>query len=67
MSRRPHVPLLLLLLALAVPAHAYVDPGTGSFVLQIIIGSVASAYVAVKMFWGRIRGRSKKQPAPPRE
>jgi hypothetical protein len=46
---------------------AYIDPGTGSFVLQIIIGSVASAYVAVKLFWGRIRGRSKKQAVPPHE
>ena len=45
----------------------YVDPGTGSFILQIIIGSVASAYVAVKLFWERLRGRSKKQPAPPQE
>jgi hypothetical protein len=45
----------------------YVDPGTGSFILQIIIGGVASAYVAVKLFWGRLRGRSKKQAAPPQE
>lgn len=65
MSR--YAELLLLLFALALHAHAYVDPATGNFLLQIIIGGVASAYVAVKMFWGRFRGRSKKEPVPPQE
>ncbi|HPF69645.1 MAG TPA: hypothetical protein PLQ13_03150 [Candidatus Krumholzibacteria bacterium] len=38
------------------PAHAYIDPGTGSFVIQGIIAAVVGAGVALKMFWGRITG-----------
>ena len=40
---------------------AYIDPGTGSFVLQMIIGGVAGAFVTVKLFWGRIRARFRKR------
>ena len=41
-------------LLVAAPAHAYVDPGTGSYVFQLIIGAVLGAGVAIKMFWRRI-------------
>ncbi len=36
------------------PAHAYIDPGTGSFVIQGIIAAVVGAGFAVKVFWHRI-------------
>ena len=35
-------------------ANAYVDPGTGSFVFQAIVGGLLAAALAVKMFWRRI-------------
>ena len=33
---------------------AYLDPGTGSIVLQIIAGGLAAAAVTAKLFWQRI-------------
>ncbi len=50
---------LLALVALAValwPANAwaYIDPGTGSFVIQGIIAAVVGAGFALKVFWKRI-------------
>lgn len=33
---------LIILTALAVPSYAYIDPGTGSYMVQVIIASVAS-------------------------
>jgi hypothetical protein len=33
---------------------AYLDAGTGSMIVQIIVGGVAAAAVAVKMFWYKI-------------
>ncbi|MFO7610661.1 MAG: hypothetical protein R6X35_15995 [Candidatus Krumholzibacteriia bacterium] len=53
-----------LLLAPAA-AHAYIDPGTGSFVIQGVIAAVVGAGVALKMFWGRITGAlgGKRRPA----
>ena len=32
----------------------YIDPGTGSIILQAIIGAVVGAAIAVKLFWHRI-------------
>lgn len=44
-----------LLLALGVvPAHAYVDPGTGSLIAQMLFGGLAGLVVVVKLFWRRI-------------
>ena len=35
-------------------ANAYVDPGTGSFVFQAIVGGILAVGLAVKVFWRRI-------------
>ena len=35
-------------------ANAYVDPGTGSFVFQAIVGGILAVGLAIKMFWRRI-------------
>ena len=35
-------------------ASAYIDPGTGSFVVQGIIAAVVGAGFAIKVFWHRI-------------
>jgi drug/metabolite transporter (DMT)-like permease len=37
------------------PAYAYIDPGTGSYLLQFAIGALFALLFAVKAFWGRIR------------
>ncbi len=37
-------------------AFAYLDPGTGSILLQAILAGVAGAGVVFKLFWGRIMG-----------
>jgi len=53
----------VLLVFLAEPAFAYLDPGTGSMLLQVILGGIAAVGVALKLFWHKIRiaiGLSKK-------
>lgn len=37
------------------PAHAYIDPGTGGMLLQLLLGGVAGALVIVKLYWYRIK------------
>ena len=32
-------------------AHAYLDPGTGSIIVQAIIGFLAAIAVALKLYW----------------
>lgn len=36
------------------PAHAYIDPGTGSLIFQIVVGGTMAVGLAVKVFWRRI-------------
>ena len=38
----------------AGPAFAYLDPGTGSIILQGIIAAVAAASVTARLYWHRI-------------
>lgn len=45
----------LLFFILADHAHAYVDPGTGSYALQLIIAGLLGAAFAVKIYWKRIK------------
>ena len=35
--------------------YAYLDPGSGSIIIQAIIGAIASALFFVKMFWFKIK------------
>ena len=45
------------------PAAAYLDPGTGSFVIQCIVGGVLAAAFTVKQYWLAIKNffTGKKQ------
>jgi hypothetical protein len=57
---------VLLLALVAESAFAYLDPGTGSMLLQVILGGVAAVGVALKLFWHKIRvavGLSKRPAA----
>ena len=35
-------------------AHAYLDPGTGSIILQGIIGALAAGAVFAKIYWYKL-------------
>jgi hypothetical protein len=55
----------------AAPAHAYLDPGTGSMILQVLLGGFAGVALAGKLYWRRflvmIGARSEtadEQPKP---
>ncbi len=37
------------------PAHAYLDPGTGSILLQGLIAAVVGALVTGRLYWSRIK------------
>lgn len=61
-----------LLLISTTSAFAYLDPGTGSFVLQMIVAGVLTVAASIRMFWSHIKDfarrifRTKTPPlAPP--
>ena len=47
---------LVLALASAQPAAAYIDPGSGSALISIIVGVFVTIGLAVKSFWYKIIG-----------
>lgn len=51
------------------PAHAYLDAGTGSILLQVIIGAVAAGLAVLAGLRGRIRAvwfrRKRADPGGP--
>ena len=36
-------------------SHAYLDPGTGSIILQAVIGVAVGGLFAVGLFWSRVK------------
>jgi hypothetical protein len=40
---------------MAKPADAYVDPGTGGMLIQLIAGGTAGLAVLMKLYWRRLR------------
>lgn len=38
------------------PAYAYLDPGTGSMLLSMVVAAIAGALVSIKMYWSKVSG-----------
>lgn len=49
--------------ATTTPAYAYLDPGTGSMILQVLLGGLAGVAVAGKFYWYRLRSMLGMKPA----
>jgi hypothetical protein len=46
----------LLQLLIAPPAYAYLDPGTGSYIFQLLLAAFVGLAFVIKVFWARIKG-----------
>ena len=36
-------------------AYAYIDPGSGSIIIQIIVGALVGVGVTIKLYWHRFK------------
>jgi hypothetical protein len=45
---------------------AYLDPGSGSFILQILLATLLASLFFMKSFWRKVIGMFKK-PSPPEQ
>jgi hypothetical protein len=43
---------------------AYIDPGSGSFLLQILLAFLFGSLFLMKGFWKRIVGMFRRKPSP---
>jgi len=60
-------PLLFLSSVLPKP-HAYLDPGSGSIIIQLLLAIGAGILFAVKIYWNRIKqlftGKEEEASSP---
>jgi ABC-type Na+ efflux pump permease subunit len=47
-------PLFIIHLFFIREAYAYLDPGTGSYMFQIIIAMLIGVLYSIKLFWSKI-------------
>ena len=50
------------MVAIPMKLLAYLDPGSGSFLLQLLLATLLGAGFAIKMYWKKITGWFKKEP-----
>ena len=39
---------------MSINTEGYLDPGTGSMMLQVILGGIAAVAVAIKLYWHKL-------------
>lgn len=47
--------LILLILLFPENAYAYLDPGSGSYFFQIILGVFLGGLISLKVFWKKVK------------
>ncbi len=58
----------VILMLVAYPAHAYIDPGSGSAIMSAIVGLLVAIGLAVKTYWYKLKALftgSNKTKTPP--
>ncbi len=60
MKRFTHSKMMFIILGLFYlvfpqAAYAYLDPGTGSYILQIILAVLAGLALTIKIYWTKVR------------
>ena len=53
---------LCLLVSAPEPLLAYLDPGTGSMLVQVTIGAIAAGLTLGKLYWKKIVGFFRSRP-----
>ena len=69
MTRASSWACILVLTSVSGPAWAYIDPGTGSMLVQSALAAIAVAVVAGRTFWARLKSlfsRRKDDQAGPK-
>ncbi|MFN2389737.1 MAG: hypothetical protein ABR575_09070 [Actinomycetota bacterium] len=72
--RRPRIDLVALAMLVAAfsftalpVANAYIDPGSGSYIFQLLVGAALGVGVGLKVFWHRIANVFRRDRSSPEE
>ena len=55
MNMNSRVLIVLIFSMSALPSYGYIDPGTGSLIIQSIIGAIAAIGVTLKLYWHKLK------------
>jgi hypothetical protein len=55
------VAMFLFCSSISGDVHAYLDPGTGSMALQLLVGGVVAVLATVKVYWARLKSFSTRK------
>ena len=53
--------LLFFNLLFLIKAQAYIDPGSGSIILQALLGVLAAAGASISIYWNKLKNFFKKK------
>jgi len=56
--------LLAFFVSFEAPLEAYLDPGSGSMLLQVLLGGFAGIAVITKLYWNRVTSLFHRKGAP---
>jgi len=59
--------VVCLLIAAEAPVHAYLDPGAGSMLVQVLLGGAAALGVVLRLFWRNLTQPFRKRDASDKE
>jgi hypothetical protein len=59
------VALFLFVSSLDGAVYGYLDPGTGSIAIQVILGGIVALLATVKLYWARITSWLHRKPTHP--
>jgi hypothetical protein len=57
------VAMFLLISHLQGGLRAYLDPGTGSIAIQLVLGGLVAAFATAKLYWDRLKAFVRRRPA----
>ncbi len=55
LNKTPYIILLAISLVHAPSVHAYLDPGTGSMIVQMFLAAIAGVLVTINLWWHKIK------------
>jgi hypothetical protein len=58
---------IIILAFWVTPAYAYLDPGTGSILLQGILAGIAAGITTISLYWKKIKAIFSKSKNTPKD
>ena len=52
--------IIFMFFSLIQPCYAYLDPGSGGLLIQLLLGGVAGLLAIVKLYWLSLKSKIKK-------